>query len=88
MVVTENSECGLNDISNQITKADLNEELQARPRITVESESVGMWLSNPHLKPAPEIDLSLRIVLGQTPVCHQSSSLLDMLFQFIICVEH
>lgn len=88
MVVTENSECGLKDISNQITKADVNEESQACPRITVESESVGMWLSNLHLKPAPEVDLSLTIVLGQTPVCHQSSSLLDMLFQFIICVEH
>lgn len=54
----------------------------------MESESVGMWLLNLHLKPAPEVDLSLRIVLGQTPVGHQGSSLLDMLFQFIICVEH
>lgn len=86
--MTENSECGLKDISNQIIKADLDEESQALPRKTVESESVGMWLSNLHLKLAPEVDLSLRIVLGQTPICHQSSSLLDMLFQFIICVEH
>jgi hypothetical protein len=29
MVVTENSECGLKDSSNQITKADLKEESQA-----------------------------------------------------------
>lgn len=44
MAVTENSECGLKDISNQITEVEKNEESKAHPRITVESESVGIWV--------------------------------------------